>query len=211
MGGGEAARRRIGEIFPDRGQRATLGLADGGRFAARLIGSNAVVNPVSLVDARRSRLIEPLSQGEAALLTAIAPLAADTPRAVKRFLNAYRVARLVEGAAAGGRADARGQARAATARRIRRDVRGAFERARRSARSGRSARAGGGDAGRARRQRRRDLPSPTRAPPGTSRAATRCPTDRSWRRRRRQARPWSPQAAPATRPCSIRRPERRPG
>jgi hypothetical protein len=39
-------------------------------------------------------LIEPLSQGEAALLTAIAPLAADAPRGVKRFLNAYRIARL---------------------------------------------------------------------------------------------------------------------
>jgi hypothetical protein len=72
----------------------TLGLADGGRFAARLIGSNAVANPLRLVDAKQSRLIEPLSQGEAALLTAIAPLAANTPRGVKRFLNAYRIARL---------------------------------------------------------------------------------------------------------------------
>ena len=94
MGGGAAARPRIEKFFQVVVNAQTLGLADGGRFAARLIGSNAVVNPVSLVDASRSRLIEPLSQGEAALLTAIAPLAADTPRGVKRFLNAYRVARL---------------------------------------------------------------------------------------------------------------------
>jgi hypothetical protein len=73
---------------------ATFGLSDQGRFAARLIGSNAVVNPIGRLDASQSRLIEPLSQGEAALLTAIAPLAADTPRGVKRFLNAYRLARL---------------------------------------------------------------------------------------------------------------------
>lgn len=94
MGGGAAARPRIEKFFQVVVNAQTLGLADGGQFAARLIGSNAVVNPVSLVDASRSRLIEPLSQGEAALLTAIAPLAADTPRGVKRFLNAYRVARL---------------------------------------------------------------------------------------------------------------------
>ncbi len=93
-GGGEAARRRMEKFFQVVVNAQTLSLADGGRFAARLIGSNAVANPVSLVDATQSRLIEPLSQGEAALLTAIAPLAANTPRGVKRFLNAYRIARL---------------------------------------------------------------------------------------------------------------------
>lgn len=40
-----------------------------------------------------SALAEPLSSAEAALLTALAPLAADLPRAAKRFLNAYRLAR----------------------------------------------------------------------------------------------------------------------
>jgi hypothetical protein len=92
--GAEAARQRIEKFFQVVVNAQTLGPADGGRFAARLIGSNAVVNPLSVVDASRSRLIEPLSQGETALLTAIAPLAADTPRGVKRFLNAYRIARL---------------------------------------------------------------------------------------------------------------------
>ena len=93
-GGGEAARRRMEKFFHVVVNAQSLGLADGGRFAARLIGSNAIANPLSHVDARQSRLVEPLSQGESALLTAIAPLAADTPRGVKRFLNAYRIARL---------------------------------------------------------------------------------------------------------------------
>ena len=88
--GGEAARRRNEKFFQLVVNAETLGLADAGRFAARLIGSNAVVNPPVLVDASRSRLIEPLSQAEAALLTAVAPLAASAPRGVKRFLNAYR-------------------------------------------------------------------------------------------------------------------------
>lgn len=93
-GGGEMARQRLEKFFQVVVNAPTLGLGDAGRFAARLIGSNAVVNPLSAVDAAHSRLLEPLSQGEVALLTAIAPLAADTPRGVKRFLNAYRLARL---------------------------------------------------------------------------------------------------------------------
>lgn len=36
---------------------------------------------------------EPLSSAESALLTALAPLAASSPRVAKRFLNAYRLAR----------------------------------------------------------------------------------------------------------------------
>jgi hypothetical protein len=91
---GETARRRSERFFQLVVNAQTLGLADAGRFAARLIGSDAVVDPLGLLDAKRSRLTEPLSQGEAALLTAIAPLAADTPRRVKRLLNAYRIARL---------------------------------------------------------------------------------------------------------------------
>ncbi len=94
--GGDAARRRSEKFFQLVVNAETLGLADAARFAARLIGSNVVVNPSSLVDASQSRLLEPLSQAEAALLTAIAPLAADAPRGVKRFLNAYRIARLAK-------------------------------------------------------------------------------------------------------------------
>ncbi len=93
-GGAETARQRIEKFFQVVLDARTLGLGDSGRFAARLIGSNAVVNPLTPVDASQSQLLEPFSQGEAALLTAIAPLAAATPRGVKRFLNAYRLARL---------------------------------------------------------------------------------------------------------------------
>jgi hypothetical protein len=93
-GGAETARQRIEKFFQVVLDARTLGLGDTGRFAARLIGSNAVINPLTPVDASRSQLLEPFSQGEAALLTAIAPLAAATPRGVKRFLNAYRLARL---------------------------------------------------------------------------------------------------------------------
>jgi hypothetical protein len=93
-GGEETARRRMEKHFQVVVNAGALGFVDGGRFAARLIGSNAVASPASELDARVSRLIEPLTQAEAALLTALAPLAAKTPRGVKRFLNAYRLARL---------------------------------------------------------------------------------------------------------------------
>ena len=92
-GGPEMARQRMEKVFQAVLDARTLGLADSGRFAARLIGSNAVINPLTPVDGSQSKLIEPFSQSEAALLTALAPLAAATPRGVKRFLNAYRLAR----------------------------------------------------------------------------------------------------------------------
>ena len=41
----------------------------------------------------RTALSEPLSSSETALLTALAPLAAHSPRDAKRFINAYRLAR----------------------------------------------------------------------------------------------------------------------
>jgi hypothetical protein len=94
--GADAARRRSEKLFQLVVNAETLGLGDAGRFAARLIGSNAVVSPVSRVDAEKSPLLEPLSQAEAALLTAVAPLAGGGPRGVKRFLNAYRIARLAK-------------------------------------------------------------------------------------------------------------------
>jgi hypothetical protein len=50
--------------------------------------------PSTSVDASRSAVGEPLTLGESALLTALAPLTAGTPRAVKRFHNAYRLARV---------------------------------------------------------------------------------------------------------------------
>ena len=46
------------------------------------------------IDASRSAVAEPLSSAEVAVLSALAPLTGGSPRAVKRFHNAYRLARL---------------------------------------------------------------------------------------------------------------------
>ena len=89
----ETARRRLEKLFPIVFNVATLAPSDGGRFAVRLIGSNAVANPLRLVEAAASAITQALTPSETSLLAAIAPLAGETPRAVKRFLNACRVAR----------------------------------------------------------------------------------------------------------------------
>ncbi len=49
--------------------------------------------PVATVDAARSALDEPLSESETALLAALAPLAGNSARAVKQFVNIYRLLR----------------------------------------------------------------------------------------------------------------------
>ncbi|VTZ48985.1 conserved hypothetical protein [Methylocella tundrae] len=49
--------------------------------------------PATLPDAARSVLDEPLTDDEAQLLTALAPLAGPSARAVKRFVNLYRLLR----------------------------------------------------------------------------------------------------------------------
>ena len=73
--------------LPDR-----IGL-DGERLVARLLSSDGQATP-ALADAKiATALVEPLSSSETALLTALAPLAAHSPRGAKRFLNAYRLAR----------------------------------------------------------------------------------------------------------------------
>ncbi|THD50189.1 MAG: hypothetical protein E7774_00140 [Bradyrhizobium sp.] len=92
-GEGDAVRRRIEKLFPIVFNVATLVPADSGRFVARLIGSNAVTRAHRHADAGGSAIVEPFSPGETALLAALAPLAGSSPRAVKRFLNAYRVSR----------------------------------------------------------------------------------------------------------------------
>jgi hypothetical protein len=89
----EAARRRMEKLFPVVFNVATLIPADSGRFVARLIGSNAVARQHRMVDAAGSPITDAFSSGETALLAALAPLVGATPRAVKRFLNAYRLAR----------------------------------------------------------------------------------------------------------------------
>jgi hypothetical protein len=81
------------KLFPVVFNVATLVPADSGRFVARLVGSNAMARQHRIVDAGRSPITDAFSSAETALLAALAPLVGATPRAVKRFLNAYRLAR----------------------------------------------------------------------------------------------------------------------
>ncbi len=55
--------------------------------------AGAAKAPVSVADAARSALDAPLSESETALLAALAPLAGDSARAVKHFVNLYRLLR----------------------------------------------------------------------------------------------------------------------
>jgi hypothetical protein len=73
---------------------STLNRGDGARLAARLMASSLPLSPVLEVDAGRSALAEPLSPDETALLTTLASILEPTPRALKRFHNAYRLARV---------------------------------------------------------------------------------------------------------------------
>jgi hypothetical protein len=74
----------------------TLAPADQAGLVGRLLGRAAA--PASKtaepLDARNSALDTPVTEGEAELLTALAPLAGPSPRGVKRFVNLYRLARL---------------------------------------------------------------------------------------------------------------------
>jgi hypothetical protein len=93
LGGPEEARRRFDKWLqvivnlPGR-----IGL-DGGRLVARLLSSDGQATPAPADAKIATALVEPLSSSETALLTALAPLAARSPRGAKRFLNAYRLAR----------------------------------------------------------------------------------------------------------------------
>jgi hypothetical protein len=92
LGGPRKARRRLGKWL-----QLSLNLpgpdeTDGGRVVARLLSTTG--QPAAAPDARlATALVEPLSSAETTLLAALAPLAADSPRDAKRFLNAYRLAR----------------------------------------------------------------------------------------------------------------------
>ena len=92
LGGLREARRRLGKWLQATINLPARGDADGGRVIARLL--SAAGEPAPAPDpAMAAALIEPLSDAEAALLAALAPLAAHSPRDAKRFLNAYRLAR----------------------------------------------------------------------------------------------------------------------
>jgi hypothetical protein len=59
-----------------------------------LLGRGPAPSPAAPINATRSALDEPASDREAALLATLAPLAGTSPRAIKRFVNLYRLVRL---------------------------------------------------------------------------------------------------------------------
>jgi len=92
LGGPRKARRRFGKWL-----QVTVNLParhgdDGERVVARLL-STAAQSPPPAESKVAAALVEPLSSEETTLLSALAPLAAHSPRDAKRFLNAYRLAR----------------------------------------------------------------------------------------------------------------------
>ena len=80
------------QMAAGRGQPPARKDADGELVVARLLSAGE--HPASAPDpAVAAKLLEPLSATETALLAALAPLAAHSPRDAERFLNAYRFAR----------------------------------------------------------------------------------------------------------------------
>ena len=70
-----------------------LDVPDPGRFADLLVDPRTAEPPTGPADAGRSTIDRPLQPFEADLLRELAPFAGATPRAIKRFVNAYRLAR----------------------------------------------------------------------------------------------------------------------
>jgi hypothetical protein len=92
LGGPREARRRLGKWLQVAVNLPARKDADGELVVARLLSAGAQSTPAP--DATiAAALVEPLSSAETALLAALAPLAAHSPRDAKRFLNAYRLAR----------------------------------------------------------------------------------------------------------------------
>ena len=91
LGGPQEARRRLEKWLQVVVNLPGRVSADGERLVARLLSTDGHAAPVEAKPALA--LAEPLTSAEAALLTALAPLAAHSPRGAKRFLNAYRLAR----------------------------------------------------------------------------------------------------------------------
>jgi hypothetical protein len=94
VGGATLLRTRLDKLFQLTFNAQAAGASNGARLIGRLIGGAQPPRPSEpAIDATKSALSEPLSASESSLLGVLAPLAANTPRGVKRFLNAYRVAR----------------------------------------------------------------------------------------------------------------------
>jgi hypothetical protein len=70
--------------------------ADPARLAARMMSTSTSLTSLAEIDASGCAVAEPLSSAEVAVLSAMAPLTGGSPRAVKRFYNAYRLARIAQ-------------------------------------------------------------------------------------------------------------------
>jgi hypothetical protein len=92
LGGQSEARRRCGKWLQVTVNLPARNDADGGLMVARLLSTAGQPGSAPAPELSGA-LVEPLSSAETALLTALAPLAARSPRDAKRFLNAYRLAR----------------------------------------------------------------------------------------------------------------------
>jgi hypothetical protein len=93
--GGAATPRAFAQnLFQVVFDVSSVAATSSGRLAGRLLTASEPPSPLKPIDASRSAVGEPLTPGEGALLTALAPLTSGTPRAVKRFHNAYRLGRL---------------------------------------------------------------------------------------------------------------------
>jgi hypothetical protein len=93
-GGGSAPRAFAQNLFQVVFDVSSVAATNVGRLAGRLLTASEPPSSLNPIDASRSAVGEPLTPGEGALLTALTPLTSGTPRAVKRFHNAYRLARI---------------------------------------------------------------------------------------------------------------------
>ncbi len=93
LGGPREARQRLGKWLQVTINLPARSDADGELTVARLLSPAGRPAPTPDSSAIAAALVEPLSSAETALLAALAPLAAHSPRDAKRFLNAYRLAR----------------------------------------------------------------------------------------------------------------------
>jgi len=94
LGGASEARRRF-----EKWLQAIVNLPgrsglDSERLMARLIATDGQPASAPIDPKIGAAMAEPLSPTETALLTALGPLAAHSARGAKRFLNAYRLARV---------------------------------------------------------------------------------------------------------------------
>src|SRR5574337_611659 len=93
LGGQGAARRRFEKWLQALVNLPGRAGTDQERLIARLIATDGQPASAGVDPKIGAAISEPLTPAETALLTALAPLAAHSPRGAKRFLNAYRLAR----------------------------------------------------------------------------------------------------------------------